>query len=562
MPESTPFSSSLSFPTGDVAWREWNPELFEDPSIAEQLRLLVVAPAWHPDLHEFDRVLFNDSRLQEALAAGVTPIRVDADERPDVARRYAEDGELGLALLSPGGAPLVRFRATIAPEVLEAIRHWQARWRDERDEVLAEIEAEQVVRLASIQAVPGELTPSALDLMLDRANEASEPAGPQQIALWLYADHRRADRDAERRARMAIQRRVDGEGFDHERGGFQRDVGPDSASVVRLTEDQGHWLRVLARVAGEDGDAHEWARDAVVQTIDFVEAELLNSNGGFQQGADDQRVFATANAALARGLLACGVVFGRSDWRSRGQTAVDFLVRQMRAGEAGYHHGWDGVPYTLGLLVDQIATGQALLDAHEVTGSIDYLHHAQTIALLLERQFQTPNGMLADLDIAHEADGLLEEPRFDLLDQALAADLLIRLTHLTHDDRYVDSAYALLGAVAGAMEQADLEAGSAIARTIDRILSVEAEIKIVTAAPPGEYDGIADPLHTEALRLSLAAHTVQRLNPDFDDVLSGQLGLPMGPPGAYCFVLGGYGALLTRPDELLPAIERGLSEMA
>jgi uncharacterized protein YyaL (SSP411 family) len=197
-----------------------------------------------------------------------------------------------------------------------------------------------------------------------------------------------------------------------------------------------------------------------------------------------------------------------------------------------------------------------------VTGSIDYLHHAQTIARLLERQFQTPNGMLADLDVAHEADGLLEEPRYDLLDQALAADLLIRLSHLTHDDRYVDLAYALLGAVAGAMEQADLEAGSAIARTIDRILSVEPEIKIVTAAPPGEYDGVADPLHTEALRLALAAHTVQRLNPDFDDVLATQLGLPMGPPGAYCFVLGGYGALLTRPDELLSAIDRGLSEIS
>lgn len=561
MPEPTPFSSSPSFPTSDVAWREWSPELFEDPSIAEQLRLVVIGTAWHPDLDELDEELFSDPRMREALGRDVTPIRVDAEERPDVARRYAEDGGVGPLLLSPGGAPLVRFRETTVSAVLEAIRTWQARWHDERDEVLAEIEAEQVVRLASMQAQPGDLTPSALDVMLDRTNETSEVAGPQQIALWLYAHRRRADLDAERRARMAIQRRVDGGGFDRERGGFLRSLGPDSADV-RLTADQGRWLQVLARVAGEDSDAHEWAREAVVQTIDFVEAELLNSNGGFQQGADDQRVFATANAALARGLLACGVVFGRSDWRSRGQTAVDFLVRRMRAGEAGYYHGWDGVPYTLGLLADQVAVGQALLDTHEVTGSIDYLHHAQTVARLLERQFLTPNGMLADLDIAHEADGLLEEPRFDLLDQALAADLLIRLSHLTHDDRYVDTAYALLGAVAGALEQAELEAGSAIARTIDRILSVEPEIKIVTAAPPGEYDGVADPLHAEALRLALAAHTVQRLNPDFDDVLAGQLGLPMGPPGAYCFVLGGYSGLLTRPDELVLTIDRALSEIA
>ena len=555
MAEQTPFSWSSANRTSEIPWREWGSELFEDEAIAEQPRLLVMAPRWHPGLRAFEQATLDEGRLARYLSTDVTPVRVDADERPDVVSRYGEAEEITVALLAPNGEPVARFREPTADILVEAIEAWQVRWRDEQDELLAELEAGRVIRQARKQTRRGDLTPMLLNLVLQRAGEADGLADPERVRLWLYAHRRRADLESERRARMAIQRRVDGDGFDHLSGAFPH----CAACEVLLAADQGRWLLVLARIASEDSEAHEWVLETVTRTIEFLESELLNSSGGFALGSGDTRVLAASNALVARGLLACGIVFDRLDWRSRGRTAVDFLVRQVTAGEAGFYHVWDGTPHTLGLLSDQVAAGEALLDAYEVTGAIDYLHRAQTVARLFERRFQTVDGPLADTDDAHGAVALLEEPRFSVPDNVSAAELLIRLGHLTHDNRYVDMAYTVLEAVVGDLEIVELEAACALARVADRLLSVEAEVKIIAFAPPGEVDSVADALHAEALRLALASHTVQRVHPEFDDVLVAQLGVPVMAAGAVCFVSGGYSSLLTHADELLPTIEREMS---
>ena len=105
----------------------------------------------------------------------------------------------------------------------------------------------------------------------------------------------------------------------------------------------------------------------------------------------------------------------------------------------------------------------------------------------------------------------------------------------------------------------DQENACALARVSDRLLSIEVEVKIIAVAPPGEVDSIADPLHKEALMLPLAASTIQRLNPDIDDDLVAQLGIPSQVAGAICCISGEYSRVLKHPDELLPAIEQALS---
>ena len=178
---------------------------------------------------------------------------------------------------------------------------------------------------------------------------------------------------------------------------------------------------------------------------------------------------------------------------------------------------------------------------------------------MLEKRFRQSNGTLADIDKTNATEGLLEEARSPLIENAEAAELLIRLGHLTHDNRYVETAYSILQAVIGNLQVMDQESASAIARVSDRLLSLEVEVKIIASAPLGEVDSIADPLHKEALRLPLAASTIQRLNPDVDDNLIAQLGIPSQVAGAICCVSGEYGRVLKHPDELLPTIEQALS---
>ena len=545
----------------EIPWREWDAEVFEAAVASDRPVLLSLAAAWAPSSHAFDETLFSDERVAFELATNTIPLRVDIDERPDVAVRYGELDQPCIAILTPSGEPMECLVDPSADDLLAAIEDAHTRWADRRSEVVAEIEVAEGVRSEEPQLERGDLTPTLLDIALELTEPARGVAGPEVVRLWLYAHRRRTDLQAELRARASIQRRVDGGGVDRESGAFRHCLEAGGDCDVGRAGTQGEWLSVLARIASEDSEAHEWAFDVVERVIAYLERALLETTGGFRDSAGDDRLFALANAQVARGLLACGVTFNRSDWRSRGRTAADFVGQRLRAGEAGVYHVWEGMPRQLGFLADQVGSAQAFLDAYEVTGEADFLGQAQVQARVLERQFRTPDGVFRDVDLLHDSTALLGERRVPLLENAEAAELMIRLGHLTHDDRYLDAAYAVLGAFAGGVTQAatDIEGVCALARVADRLLSLEPEVKLIAFSPPTEADSVADPLHSEALRLVLAGHTVQRLHPGFDDELIAQLGVVANTAGAFCFVAGEYGSLLTHPDELLPAIERQLA---
>ena len=545
----------------EIPWREWDAEVFEAAVVSDRLVLLSLAAAWSPGSHAFDETIFSDERVGFELASSVIPLRVDIDERPDVAVRYGELGQPCIAILTPSGEPMECLFDTNADDLLAAIEDALSRWADGRAELVAEIEAAGDARTGKPQLERGDLTPALLDVVLELTASLRSAAGPEVVRLWLYAHGRRTDLPAEQRARASIQRRVDGGGVDRESGAFRRCLEAGGDCDIGRAATQGDWLSVLARIASEDSEAHEWAFDAVERVIAYLERELLDMTGGFRDSPGDDRMFAAANAVVARGLLACGVAFDRSDWRSRGRTTADFILQRLRAGEAGVYHVWDGLPRELGLLSDQVACGNVFLDAYEVTGESDFLAHAQAQVRVIERQFRTLEGAFGDIDSMHDSTALLGEQWVPLLENAEAAELMIRLGHLTHDDRYPDVAYAVLGAFAGGVTSSatEIEGVSALARVTDRLLSLEPELKMISFSRPTENDSIADPLHSEALRLALAAHTVQRLHPGFDDQLIAQLGVTATTLGAYCFVAGEYGSLLTHPDELLPAVDRQLA---
>ena len=535
-----------------IPWQEWDAAIFEEAVASDRPVVLSLAADWAPSSHLLDETVFSDADVTRALASDAIPIRVDIDERPDIAGRYGDLAEPGIAVLTPEGVPARRLAVPTAEQLLDALL--DARTGAPRRPLEA-----PGPRAAEGASAGGEISPLLLDTALARLEPQRELAGPEAVRLWLYARRRRGDLQAELRARAAIQRRVDGGGVDGDSGAFRHclSVSPDCA--VGRAAVQGEWLEVLARIAAEGAEARGWASAVVRPVIDFLERQLLGVEGGFRDTAGHDRVFAASNARVARGLIACGVVFDRPDWRGRGLTAVDLIVRRFRAGMAGVYHLWDGIPGQLGLLQDQVASGQALLDAYEVTGEGDLLAHAQELASVLERSFRSPEGALTDVDRMYDSTALLALRQKPLTDNAAAVELLTRLGHLTHDDRYPAHAYQILGALAGEIAiSGDLEGVSALARVADRLLSREPEIKVIAESRPGEIDRGVDELHREALRMALAAHTVQRLYPPSDDELVRQLGVSSSAAGAVCFVGGQYGPLLTHPDQLLPAIEHQL----
>ena len=595
----------------EIPWQEWGEEAFARARAADLPVLLSISGRWCHWCHVMDETSYSDERVIDLVRRRFVAIRLDTDDRPDVNARYNAGGWPTTAFLDGDGELIASTTYLGTDAMLDALRRAQESWLVNREGVARDIEAARATRAAGRAAeaarrTAGALTPAVLDIALEALDDAYdyERGGFREaplessdedrlrlrfphadaLRLWRYAHHRRGTPGVLAQAARTLRAMVDGGLYDAIDGGFYRYATQADWSlphVEKLAADQGALLLAIAEVAASDPDAHEALRAPVARTVDYVARTLSDAGGGILHAQDadeayaaldaegraaraaagqapavDARVITASCAQAARGLLACGVSYGRRDWTERGLRAVDFLVSRMRAGEAGmYHLAVEGEPRFLGLLADQAYALLALLHAYEVSGRESYLEHARAIARTLADDFREPGRGFWDTAEHHDDTALLAEPVMPLAENAAVAEGLIWLGRLTHDERFLEVALDTLNALASGLGARGL-ANADYARVVDRLLSAEPEIKIVAEWAAGEPDRLADPLHAGALRLPLAARTVQRLSPVENSSLMESLGLPLDVTKvAYVCVGSRCSAPLTLPEQLLDAIE-------
>ncbi len=593
-----------------IPWLEWGADALARARESDRPVLLAISASWSYWCHAMDETTYSDDRVIDLLTREFVPVRVDADERPDLDARYNAGGWPTTAILTADGDVITAARFLRPDAMLELLERVGARWRAERAVIAEDIEAERTRRHQGLMLATtgGYLTPESLDAALaaleqryDRehggfhpepAADAVAPAegdarkltDPGALRLLLYAHRRRGDTGALAHARFTLNELTRSALYDATEGGFFRAAGRadwGEPEFEKRARDQGGLLLALGELALVDEDAREWAMPVVEQTIGYLTRVLGEASGGFHAAQDadpayyakdeagrsahgspevDRRVYTASTAALARGLIQCGIAFQRHDWVERGCVAVDFLASNMRAGEAGMYHVWEGgAAHTLGLLADQAQMLLALLHAYEVTGAQAYLDQARNLARIVEREWRDPAGAFWDTAEQHDTTGLLAEGRKPVVDNAAMAEALLWLGRLTHDDRFLRTAQQVLAEFAGSFRERGADDAD-FARVADRLLSAEPEFKIVAETPPGEPDRVADPLFERALRLPLASRTVQRLYRDGDVDLLDQLGLPHDRARvAYVCVGHLCSAALTDPDQLMHAVDDALA---
>ena len=600
-----------------IPWQEWSDEAFDVARRNDLPVLLSISGTWCHWCHVMDETTYSDERVIELITRRFVAIRVDTDERPDVNARYNAGGWPTTAFLTSDGDVIAKTTYLDPQQMLDALQGVQESWLVNRDGLTAVIETARATRAAERAAeagrrTAGSLTPSILDVALDileaaydettggfREPEREEATAPDEtrallrfphadaLRLWRYAHHRRGTPDVLDRAAFVLDQMVEGGLYDGVDGGFYRyATQPDWSHphVEKLAVDQGAMLLAIAEVAISDEDAADRLREPVEQTVAYISATLGNYLGGIANAQDadedyaalpdrvarslvpapavDERVFASSCAIAARGLMACGIAFNRRDWTERGLRAVDFLAARMRAGEAGVYHTWDDGAQFLGLLGDQAHTMLAFLHAYEVTGLEAHLDAARALARALQRSWREPGRGFWDTADEHDDTALLAEPVMPLAENVAVAEAFLWLGRLTHDERHLQVALETLSGFANGLEARGLAIAD-FARVVDRLLSAEPEFKIVSEWPAGEPDRVADPLFLEALRLPLAARTVQRLSLPQDDLLMRQLDLPLDRTRvAYVCVGSVCSAPVTQPDGLLSAIEQATAAPA
>ncbi len=427
-----------------VAWQAWGPDVFALAARLDRPVMLYIGADDCRWCAAMDNEVFGDPTVGAMIDSLFVPVRVDRDERPDLAQRY-QDALQALAglrgypltlFLTPDGSAF--FGGTFFPlddpitgrGLRQLLPEVARSYRAERPAVLQ--------HAALVRQMGVARTAAARGMLQLRAAAAPAPlAGfqPTQAVALLFAEYgRTGDTLALVTARAALERLSDS-------GLVLAPGGPsdDSPAVVRAG-----LLRDLSAGSALTGDARY--RDAAATLTHTLVRDFALS--------DPQSRFADRDAYVLGAVLdAAAAVLDTA--AERGALAqLDTLLTRVYVRGRGVRHAPRGSVH--GLLQDQVQVAGAALAAYEATGERHYLDVARDLAGVLERDFADPLGGYWDEAATDPAAPALADRTKQVLDDLLpganawAARILLQLSEDTGDARYRRRAEATLEAFAGA----------------------------------------------------------------------------------------------------------------
>jgi len=570
----------------EIRWRDWGEDAFREAKAGNKPVLLSLSAVWCHWCHVMDETSYSNEGVIAFINEHFVPVRVDNDQRPDVNARYNMGGWPTTAFLTPDGEVLAGGTYVPPDQMLELMPKVNVYYRSNEAEV-AQKGAELRIRRAEVlgEVSRGELTNTVFDQVLRSVAMNYDPVyggfgdAPKfphtdALDLLLYAHRRNRDPDMLHMARKTLEMMGVGEVYDQEWGGFFRYATRRDWSephYEKMLEDNANLLSdvlALYRSTGAEGHA-----DIARRTIEYMNGKLRDSEKEYffgSQDADeefyklskeergkqqepyiDRTCYTSWNAMAISAYLETSWVLGRPDLREAALNALKYLWGEMKAPEGGMYRfrALGGEPQVPGLLGDQAYMARALMDAAEVTGDSVYLDRAIEVAGFMVDRFahRGEDGKIAGFyDVWNETPdvGRLRDRQKSLQDNAVCAEVFIRLHHATREDEYADAARGTLEAFAGAYAQMGHFAAG-YAKAVDMLLNPLAVVNIV-----GSGEG-AQALHRAALALVAPSRVVQVLNPARDEKRLAALYLPPEPaPAAYVCVGTVCSAPVVSPDAL------------
>ena len=448
-----------------VRWQPWGRDAFALAAKLDRPVLLYIGSETCRWCAETDRAIYTDPEIGALINTFFVPIRVDRDERPDVAQRYqtAVERMAGLrgwpltVFLTAEGAPF--FGGTYFPAddpitgrgLKQLLPEVAKRYHDQRSFIMEQAAA--VRQMVLTKGGGAALRPSlvqqgvaAVAQALDEAVRTRAAAGSvthaAAVSLLLSESARDHDTTLLTTARRALDLMLD------TTSGL---VGEDPPRLVRAAlaaSLANAWV-----VTGEQ--RYREAGRAVVRRL----ASELPSEGS---------VFADQEAYVIEHVMTAAATLGESAVEGRARRDLDRLLQRT------YAHGW-GVRHTVGsmpsagvttpqgLLQDQVQVASACLVANRLSHDQRYLDVALDLAAIVERGYADPLGGYYDvaaptMDPVAASQAALGDRTKHVFDDVLpganaaTALLLAQLTQLTGDPSYRRRAQATLEAFAGSMD--------------------------------------------------------------------------------------------------------------
>ena len=424
-----------------------------------------------------DRTSYSDPAVIALVADHFIPVRVDADDRPDISERYSLGGWPTTAFLTPDGevigggtyVPVERM-----PGVLDQVVR---AYRDRRDDLAAAPPAASPAHASIADIVaPDEALFELVFQQFDpeHGGFGVEPKFPHAAPVRVALDAFRARGD-ERMRDIAVTT-LDAMGwsplYDEVDGGFFRYAATRAwqlphqekllnvnASMLSLYVHAAEVLQ-LARFAERadgvlryvqtwlaDGEHGGWFASQQADDRYYAVASATERRATPTPPVDE-RLFADWNAAMVSAALECARVTGDEGLR-------DFAIKSLERVVLGCYRPGGGVAHRIGagaargLLDDHVTLATAHLDAFEATGNVVYEMMAEELAhYALRTMWDETSGGFFDR-IHDDGDvGLLRQRVKPFVANCQAARMLRRLAATSGESQFAEYAGVTSAAMA------------------------------------------------------------------------------------------------------------------
>ena len=223
--------------------------------------------------------------------------------------------------------------------------------------------------------------------------------------------------------------------------------------------------------------------DALERDVEAARSELFRAREARVRPATDDKVLAAWNGLAISALAEAGRAFGEPRFVEAATQAAEFVLAHLRRDDGRLLRSWrEGRPGRPGYADDHALMAEACLTLYETTFELRWFERARELADDLVRLFHDPERG-GFFQTGSDAESLVLRPK-DLYDNAVpsgnsaAADVLLRLAHLTGEPGYERAGSSALRLVRDAMAGAPSGFGHALC-ALDLHLGPVHEVAIV-----------------------------------------------------------------------------------
>jgi uncharacterized protein len=435
--------------------------------------LLSITAEWCSWCREMDLTSYADPTIATAINERFVPLRVDADERPDISERYSLGGWPTTAFLTPDGA-LAGGGTYVPADRMAGVLEQVASAFEAQAHRITEVAPAGPFDRSKTGAV--DIQDLSTHVFADFDDEyggfGAEPKFPLPAPLRLALALWQAHRDARHETILVTSLDAMGWGglYDEADGGFFRyAAGRDwrqphtakllepNAALLRLYLDAGTTL-AIARFSERGADVLRYLQTWLADPVDGGWACAQHADNGYHATPAagrsgmaappvSARLYADANAAMVSAALHASAIFGDDGLRDFALKSLERVLLACYKPGAGVAHYHDGVR---GLLADQVAMAAACLDAFAVTENIVYEMMAEELMHFAVRTMwnEVDGGFYDRAECAEdEAVGLMRTRLTPFVQNCEAAQVLNRLAATSGDDDFSQRAASTLKAI-------------------------------------------------------------------------------------------------------------------